>query len=285
VLAAVGAALGRRLSCSYRERLPLREEVLGRAVALFAHYDADGRVADHVRHHLACLRAAGVAPLLVTTARLAPSDLDTVAPLCAAVLERENVGLDFGSWRTALLVYPRLFEAGLLLFVNDSVYGPVGDLGRALARLEQAGGDFFGMSESLEIERHYQSYFLGFRRTALASAAFRAFCDDMLLLHDKDEIIRRYEVGLRRRLTDGGLAGRALVPAGADLLPTENPTLHRWRELLAAGAPYVKVQLLRDNPHRQAIDDWPAVVRGYGYDPALVYRHLGRHLAGATARI
>jgi hypothetical protein len=97
-----------------------------------------------------------------------------------------------------------------------------------------------------------------------------------VLLRNREEIIHRYEVPMTERFREKGLRGAVLVPARPGWGQAENPTLHRWREILAAGAPYLKVQLLRENPHRQPIDDWPEVVRTHGYDPGLIERHLRR---------
>lgn len=266
-----------RLWCGYRELRPLTRSLAGATVCLFAHYDRDGLIEDYVVYHLACLHRAGVVPLLVSTApALHERELRKIDPYCAAVLLRENLGIDFGSWRTALLCWPQLWTAGSLIFANDSVYGPIGDLQAALDRMAGVDCDFWGVTESLQLRRHYQSYFWFFRRSSLQSQAFRDFCDSIFLLRDKDEVIRTYEVGMLQRLRRRGLRGAALVPVAVGQTTRENPTLHRWRQSLEAGAPYLKVQLLRDNPHGQRIADWPQVVRARGYDPGLITRHLQR---------
>jgi lipopolysaccharide biosynthesis protein len=276
-LAPLFGLVGRRLWCGYRELIPLRQPLAGRTVCVFAHYDPAGRVEPYVEHHLRALaRTDAVVLFISTAAALATPELRLLGDLCAAVVVRDNIGLDFGSWRTALLLYPGLLDVGRLFWANDSVYGPMHDLAATLGRLSEERCDFFGVSESLQERRHYQSYFLGFHRRCLRSPAFGRFYGRLRLLSDKDQVIRRYELGLTERLARAGLSGMALVPADRGRDPRENPTLHRWRELLAAGSPYLKVQLLRENPHRQPIDDWPEVVARYGYDPALIRHHLGR---------
>lgn len=277
-------ALGNRLWCRYREIKPLDASLRGETVCLFAHFDRDGLIEDYVVHHLACLRAAGVRTILVSTAQLRPEESAKAAPHCAAILERDNIGLDFGSWRTGLLAYPQIWECATLLFANDSVYGPMGKAGNTslrqlIDRMAATDCDFWAVTESLQVRRHFQSYFLGFRKSCLRSAAFLRYCEGIRLLQNKDEIIHRYEIGMRKQLADEGLRGEALIPAApttSALAPKPNPTLHRWREVLAAGSPFVKVQLLRENPHSQPIGDWPEVVTSYGYDPELIRRHLRR---------
>jgi hypothetical protein len=75
----------------------------------------------------------------------------------------------------------------------------------------------------------------------------------------------------------GGLAVEALFPAAGD----GNPTLTRWRELIGAGFPFIKVQLLRENPAHADIDGWQEIVRAGGLDPALIEEHLASRRAAS----
>ena len=269
--------LSRQLWCDYRVLIPLQQAVSGRQVCLFATYDRDGIVDDYVLYYLSKIQAAGMLCVLVTTRPFASkSELKKAAPFCTAIIERENIGLDFGSWRTALLIYPELYNCQTLIFANDSVYGPMRDLGEITQKMLVSPCDFWGITESFEVYPHYQSYFLGFKRSVLDSPAFMRFQQRIALLADKRKIIGGYEVGLVAALRRGGLWGQVLVPGHCVAGPQLNPTLHRWRETLAAGSPFLKVQLLRENPHQQQLSDWPAVVASCGYDPALIERHLRR---------
>jgi len=258
------------LWCAFEE---IRPFVGGARVCLFSHYDRGGRVADYVVHYLAALRDAGLATIVVSTApRLALAEIARLEPVSAGIIWRANVGFDFGSWRTALLLHPEVLDADTLVLANDSVYGPLADLGALFVRM--AGFDWWGITESLEGARHMQSYFLVFERPALRSPELRRFVAGIQLLERKQALIESYERRLRPRLERAGLRGGAVVPAIPGSGSAQNPTLQRWRETLAAGGPFVKVQLLRENPHRVDISDWADVVRGHGYDPELIRRHL-----------
>jgi lipopolysaccharide biosynthesis protein len=263
--------------CTYRELKPLAEPLAEHRVCLFAHYDPQQIIDEYVVYYLRCLAAAGVRTVFVSTADSLPAaEVRKIDSSCAAILQRDNIGLDFGSWRTALFAYPALWQCDSLFFANDSVYGPMHDVGAMLSRMAATGCDFFGVTESLEFRSHYQSYFLGFHRACLRSRAFLAYCRGIQLLPSKVQIIQKYELGLKSALARRGLRGAAVVPAGAAQRKTDNPTLHLWRQILAAQAPFLKIQLLRENPHQQEIADWPQVVRSYGYDPGLIERHLRR---------
>ena len=162
---------------------------------LFAHYDPNDRLADHVLYYLAALRRAGFAVTVISTARLDATQRGKLATIGAGLLLRENAGLDFGSWAEGLA---RLRDAsgqlridGRLLLTNDSVFGPIGDLGEALARLARLPGDVHAMVESREIEPHLQSWFLLFSPAAYRHTAFERAYGQNFAAMSKPEIIGR----------------------------------------------------------------------------------------------
>ena len=70
--------------------------------------------------------------------------------------------------------------------------------------------------------------------------------------------------------------GEAYVQHAGEL-HHENPTLNHWRLTLERGkSPFLKVQLLRDNPLNSDITGWDKVVASRGYDPSLIRAHLER---------
>ena len=98
----------------------------------------------------------------------------------------------------------------------------------------------------------------------------------MKVYKDKRDIIHQYEVPLAQIFSSNGLRVGALV--GVEFVSAEicNPTLNHWRALLKCGAPFLKVQLLRDNPLQTNVTNWPDVVQRTGYDPNLIRDHLSR---------
>lgn len=236
-----------------------------RRLCFFAHYHPHGIAAEHVLLHLAALAEAGFTVVVLSTATMPPAEAAKLRAVCALLIERENRGLDFGGWIEAVARFFPI-EAELLLFANDSVYAPVGDLPGFIDRLVAVPADFYGAVESLEGAPHLQSWFLLFRPAAYRSPAFAALLGtpippDM----PKAEIIARYEMGLTPALVAAGLRYHAayspsrhgLIAAAARL----NAGQLLWRELIADGMPFLKIELLRDNPlHVPGLDAWPAAV-------------------------
>ena len=273
---------------------------LGPRVAIFAHFHRRGAVHEHVTHYLKSLAAAGLSVVFVSNSeRLDPDALARVRTLCDAVLVRRNIGYDFGAWREAIqhLGLPRQ-DTELLLLANDSVYGPLQPLSAVLERIRVDEAPFWGLTESWQMGYHLQSYFLAFGPRALHSDAWTQFWNQVRPAPSKRWVIRHYELGLSQIMIRSGFDCKAvwsyesLVKDVDPALFAEavkddkeqdpllaarlkhanqirvssvgrvplNPTSDLWRQLLQKQYPFIKRELLRDNPTRIAdIADWQSI--------------------------
>ncbi len=217
-------------------------------VAILCHFDPVGDIRLDLLHYLAELGSCGFSVVLVSNGRLREPAVSRLRERCAAVLERTNSGYDFAAWHEAMAVLclPRS-ETECLLLANDSVYGPFAPLRDTLARIDFNGADVWGLTESLEIRHHLQSYFLAFGSVAMRSQAWWDYWRRLRPARSRRGAIRNGEIGLASSLDSAGLRMAALFPfTPASVV---NPCILRWRELLAAGHPFLKRQLLRDNPY------------------------------------
>jgi hypothetical protein len=92
-------------------------------------------------------------------------------------------------------------------------------------------------------------------------------------------VIESYEVPILRTFSEAGLR----VGWAVDGPPQGNPTLHPWWLLLDQGAPFVKVELLRDNPVKADLGGWIDQVSRRGYPVRLILNHLQRTAAAKAA--
>lgn len=242
-------------------------------VCVLATYSADGRIAERTRRLAEAWQAEGFdVVLVVATGVRAALRLDAIRPCVVGVLVRANHGYDFGSWGDALRALPALREARLLALANDSVYGPVGNFAAMLRAVDASTADIVAMTDSWQVAHHVQSYLVFWKPRALQSDAFARFWN-VRRAGDRQETIDEAEIPLMSRMRDAGLEVDVLYPTPRG--EAINPTLVRWRELLDAGFPFVKVQLLRENPAKADLEGWDARLRAGRYDPAIVTDELG----------
>lgn len=298
---------------------PEGEIPLGPKVAVFVHFDGQGRVGAHVLHYVTALRDAGVSVVFVTNSgKLTEAAMAALQPICAGILIRRNIGYDFGAMREGLehLRLPRP-NTEMALVINDSVYGPLQPLDKLLARIDFARADMWGATESWQTRYHLQSYFVAAGRRALSSKAWRDFWSDVRPVRSKTWVVNKYEVGLTQKLLRGGITCAAIwpyselvenvdgyflvEPAKDKPISTDpilnmrriqahrirhfavtntplNPTSDLWRQLLEAGFPFVKRELLRENPSFVAdIAEWRVVaMRKFGEVPGAIDNDLHR---------
>jgi hypothetical protein len=270
-----------RLGLDYRILKPLADDHTPGRTCLFVHFDPGGRIDPHVQRYLSALKACGLDTVLISSANLQPEAFAAVEALTVAAIARENKGLDFAGWALALELFPGLLGSQSLLIANDSVYGPVGDLQGLFARMDAEPLDVWGAIESRDPERHFQSWFVNFRGPVLQSEAFAAYWTGVLPLDDKRAVIHQYEIPMWRTFEAAGFRVGAAAPwEGHELI--NNPAMEGWRVLLDLGAPFVKVQLLRDNPTAVDLDGWAWELRERGYPADLIVDHLYR-VKGAEA--
>jgi Rhamnan synthesis protein F len=159
------------------------------------------------------LLASGYATVVISNAALSDADRAELQTLCWLMIERPNLGHDFGAWRDALLHLSRsgTLPSERLVLLNDSIWFPLLPGDRLLADLEQPGVGFTG---PVWMERpgrahaaHFQSYLLMFGPAALRHPAFMTFWQGYLASSRRESVLRRGEKGLTRAMHAAGLAG------------------------------------------------------------------------------
>jgi lipopolysaccharide biosynthesis protein len=240
-------------------------------VCLFVTYAPDGKIPAHALFHARSWAEAGFkVNLTVILDQLENFTASEKLAFAAGVLLRANQGYDFGAWAATIAQLPDLRKASLLCIANDSVYGPFNNFSAMIDRISKTDADMIGLTESYEVTRHFQSYIMLFRQTALRHPSFVKFWRNVRT-GGRSFVIENYELKLLFGMEKAGLRALALYPT---VEKGPNPTLMFWRELIAAGFPFLKVQLLRDNPLQLDLTGWDALVRERGFDPGLIRDHL-----------
>lgn len=269
-----------------------------RKLCLFATYDPQGLIDPYVLFHLKEIARAGFDIILISTsAQLEKRDLNAVLPLCRAVVHRRNIGLDFASWKVGIELTGGCAGYDRILLTNDSIFGPLRELSPILQTFESSNARICGLTESLEITKHLQSYFLYVKLDSIPLDVWDAFWNDVEPLASKNDIIERYEVGLSQRFLQAGIelmsyicrdkveaAARSL---GSDFAYTHfwnklpmNNTLFMWDLLIQKfNFPYVKRDVFqRDLFRARALVTWRDVVSQHALNPVtpLIENYLRR---------
>lgn len=270
------------LEPAFRVLRPLARSEPRHPLCLFVTFASDGRPWAHTLRYCADLRRLGLKLVLIlVTDRPDVQGLDPGPEVADAVMVRENHGYDFAAWARVLQDRPDLLDAPEVWFVNDSVYHSNAALEAMARRVRASTADVVALTESAEIRSHFQSYFFVLRTRALKHPRVRAFWAEILSLGDKMEIIHRYEAGQRAMLDEAGLRIEILFPSqvGARM----NRLHLGWRGLLEAGFPFVKAEVLRDNPYGADLSGWRELIEAKGFDVSEVAFHLGAQRDGAAA--
>ena len=186
--------------------------LLASRVVVFSHFDNQGLIRHHTRAYIDALRAEGLDVVFVSNAaRLAPLDLAWIQSRASRILIRRNSGYDFAAWRDALSVcgLPAA-NTSLLLLANDSVYGPLHQLGPVLNRIDFAEADVWGATDSWQHRFHLQSFFIAFGPKAFSDEAFNTFWRSVQNIRSKAWVVKHYELGLSRSLIAAGLRCKAI---------------------------------------------------------------------------
>ncbi|HKO52604.1 MAG TPA: rhamnan synthesis F family protein [Polyangiaceae bacterium] len=248
-------------------------------IAVYAHYDADDQVKSYVLLVLRELAATCEQVLFVSTSALPDRELDKLHGLVSSVKLKENIGLDFAMWQSALSGL-ELHDVDELLLVNSSIIGPVFPLAPILEEMTLAPLDVWGMTECHVTKWHLQSYFLCFKKSVLASGELQRFFSSVLSYKDKQAIILSYELGLTAYLVDRGFRvgsfgalARMQIPKSVRrrlVKRRRDPTLFHPDVLLQNGMPFVKVSLFRDNPGRVPLGPVYELMRQQAFDCTVV---------------
>lgn len=158
------------------------------------------------------LTGLGYSVLIVSNGPLQPQARVDLLAHVWRVLERPNVGYDFGGYREAVM---HLWDEGAdpdeLLILNDSVWTVASAFPGFLDRLAAMEADVAGsVLRSKKGKRWIESFFFQLRRSALQSQAFRDYWQDYRLVDSKFGVIRQGERDFTVKLAAGGLRVAAL---------------------------------------------------------------------------
>ncbi|MGL4255667.1 MAG: rhamnan synthesis F family protein, partial [Microbacterium sp.] len=172
-------------------------------LALVAHFDARGELAPHVARQLDMLARSFDRVVVASTSRLSSQARAEISAR-AELIERTNLGQDFGSWHEALEANDFARGYDELLLTNDSYVSTITDLEPVISQMASRRVEVWGMTKTWRHAEHIQSYFLYFTSPALRSRAFAQFWSDFAPAPDRTAAILRQEVGISTLMRNAG---------------------------------------------------------------------------------
>lgn len=188
---------------------------IGKEAGIYLIFPHNGILDSHLTALKEMLQA-GITPIVVSNLPLSDVDRKNLAPYTARVIERPNVGYDFGGYRDGIIdLCPILKRLDRLWLLNDSVwFVPQQTSWFNDARI--LNKDFVAATSNYAMPRvdpcnfrdivwnyntdhknfHYASYALGFSSRLLHDAGFIRFWKGLNISNDKTRTVRRGEIGL-----------------------------------------------------------------------------------------
>ncbi len=180
---------------------------------LIAGYDKNGKINSALLHLVKSLAKYGDC-VLVMDSDCDESELKKIKPYCLYVAGVRHGEYDFGSYKRAYIwatENTNLSNYDFMYMVNDSVYGPLFDIGDYLNKMESLGTDAFGMVKKTGGKfEHIQSWFIGMNKQVFLSKWFSDFIMSVRKVEKKTAVTALYENGFTRKLNENKIAWRCL---------------------------------------------------------------------------
>lgn len=229
-------------------------------ICLFSHFDQESKVTPHTIRYLAALFDLGFDIAFCSTSQhLDDATVVKLKKFCHLVVVRENVGFDFGSWKTLMNKLGTDYSPEILLLANDSVIGPLRPLDKIVTEFLEGSDEALVLTDCLQHKHHAQSYFLCFKKQVLTHCVWKNFWNDknFVFFEKKSSVVLWQEVFLGNWILEN-LKSKIVYPY-ADLIEMTprinpfpnirplNPTVFYWKCLIHDfGFPFIKKEVLRN---------------------------------------
>lgn len=246
-------------------------------LCIFVNFDKKSKLHKYVINYLIDLRENFDIIFVSTSEQLGEDHkaIEKLKSITKKIIIRENEGYDFGSWRLGLeSIKDEIHNYENLLLCNDSVYGPIYKTNEMLDFFKKSDLDIMGATSSFEVQYHIQSFFVLYNRKTFLSKTFERLWNSIRHHKDKWEIVNNYEIGFSQTFINLGYKVGAYC--SAENYPLVNIAHVFWKDLIKKNRfPFIKIELLRDNPTGVDISDWREVIKkNSNYDINLIDAHL-----------
>lgn len=228
-------------------------------LAIYVHYDQDGRVYDFEKYFLEQLSPYCEKIIVVANGEIQRLALSHITNL--EIVKRANVGFDFGAWQEVILQNTDLLkDYDELLLTNNSIYGPIYPFDELFNTMEKEDCDFWGINRhpandcliikgdpNTRCHEHIQSYWLAFKAKLLHSEDFIHYWKTLPKIDSFKKAIGYGEVALTNHFEKLGYSSKCFVDYEKyKSLTLMNPCFFSYEQVIYDRVPVVKRKYFYD---------------------------------------
>lgn len=257
--------------------------LLNKDVCLLAIYSTDGNISDATEDYIREMKRCGFTVIACVAMDDPSKKIDINNLSCVdGLFVRKNSGFDFSIWASALDIFDTAWSARRIVFTNDSIFVLPNLFSDFMRKLRSENAAFVGLTDSMEIQRHFQSYFFLLQGAGLVNPRVRDFWKSIRDFPDKAQVICNYETRLLEifslllGMSSSAIFSYFKIFESNKISETGmvNSTLFHWRHLIMSGFPFLKVGLIRDNRTNTNIDGWMEFLSKSGANLEHIIAHL-----------
>ena len=217
-------------------KVTANQRPLADRVAIFVIFQPNG-IAASTFFTLDHLVEQGFEVVVVCNGAHQAGDIRRLGKNAALIVERPNLGYDFGGYRDGLrVVKARAENLQRLVFLNDSTWFPLRAGDDTLARMDATCKMLVGHILKTENETkpghdHVESHLLMFSGDALASPPFKDFWAKLVISNRRDATIARGEKQITQTMLAQGAEAKGLLSGTAILEMLEGLTIAELRDV------------------------------------------------------
>lgn len=211
---------------SHKRKISKGQVALSRKVAIYLIFPENGVLPSHMAA-LDYLRENGYSTLVVSNLPIKPADRERLGTGCWRIIERPNIGYDFGGFRDGVLhISRKLADLDRLVLINDSTWFPIPGSKNWLKTAEATGLDYVGAVSNYGTPRpdyrkfrdikwtyrtdhrnfHYCSFAISISPNILRSRGFVRYWRKFRMTGEKNVTVRRGEIGLTKWAMSNGFS-------------------------------------------------------------------------------
>jgi lipopolysaccharide biosynthesis protein len=208
---------------------------------IFAHYDKNNKIENYVIFYLKELKKIAKNIVFVSDCNLNEEEIVKLSNITHHIIAKRHGEYDFGSYKYGYLYAKEnnLLNTEELILANDSCFGPLISFENIWNEINKKECDFWGINQNdIDVDFHIQSFFMVFKENVFKNELFDNFITSIKKQENKDEIIKKYEIGLSKLLLGNGFKAQSFCNYPSDRKVTQDlvfnktaPLIKKWEIL------------------------------------------------------